>query len=148
MSNMKWHFSRYNPTVFRKTLTVRAPAKGLHMITADVARLVEESGVQEGMCHLFLQHTSAGLIIQENYDPDVRTDLENFFDKLAPQGKYLHSLEGPDDMPSHIKSVLNNVSLSIPVQDGKLSMGTWQGIYLWEHREKPEPRHVVVSVVS
>lgn len=131
-----------------RSITVRAPRRGLHEITDEVARVVAEGGVRDGMCTLFIRHTSASLIVQENYDPSARVDLERFLDRLAPDGAswMSHTLEGPDDMPSHIKSVLTQVSLSIPVQDGKLALGTWQGIYLWEHRTQPSPREVMVSV--
>jgi secondary thiamine-phosphate synthase enzyme len=100
------------------------------------------------MCTLFIRHTSASLIIQENYDPTAREDLERFLDRLVPEGAswMTHTLEGPDDMPSHIKSVLTQVSLSIPVSGGRLALGTWQGIYLWEHRDHPTPREILVSV--
>ena len=131
------------------TLTVRAPRRGLHEITGPVARAVSDSGAQDGMCTLFIRHTSASLIIQENYDPSAREDLERFLDRLVPEGAswMTHTLEGPDDMPSHIKSVLTQVSLSIPVSSGRLALGTWQGIYLWEHRDHPSPREILVSVI-
>jgi secondary thiamine-phosphate synthase enzyme len=127
---------------------MKPPRRGLHMITAEVAKIVEQSGVKDGLCNLFIQHTSASLIINENYDPDVRTDLEAFMDRLAPDGDpmFRHTIEGPDDMPSHIKMALTQVSLTIPVQNGKLALGTWQGIYLWEHRTRPSPRTVLVTV--
>ena len=130
-------------------VTVRAPRRGLHEITAEVEREVGKSGVRDGLCNLFIRHTSASLIVQENYDPSARHDLEAFLDRLVPENAsyYKHTLEGPDDMPSHIKSVLTQVSLSIPVMGGKLALGTWQGIYLWEHRDQPTPREVLVSVV-
>lgn len=131
-----------------QALTVRAPKRGLHDITDQVARIVSKGGVEEGMCTLFIRHTSASLIIQENYDPSARVDLETFMDRLAPDGAswMTHTLEGDDDMPSHIKSVLTQVSLSIPILGGKLALGTWQGIYLWEHRDQPTPREILVSV--
>ncbi len=134
--------------MFRRTLAVRAPRRGLHMITSDVAEVVRESGVREGMCNLFLQHTSASLVLNENYDPSVRVDLEAHLSRLAPEDAphYTHTLEGSDDMPSHIKAALTPVSLSIPVAAGKLAMGTWQGIYLWEHRDDPSPRRLVITV--
>jgi secondary thiamine-phosphate synthase enzyme len=113
-----------------------------------VARVVSESGIETGVCHLFLQHTSASLIISENADPTVQKDLEAFFDRLAPEGApyYRHTTEGPDDMPSHIKSVLTGVSLNLPVVHGSLALGTWQGIYLWEHRDHPPARNIVISL--
>lgn len=134
-------------SVTTHTLTVRAPRRGLQDITDQVARLVSKSGVSSGMCNLFIRHTSASLIVQENYDPSARVDLETFLDRLVPDGAswMTHTLEGDDDMPSHIKSVLTQVSLSIPILDGKLALGTWQGIYLWEHRDHPTPREILVS---
>jgi len=132
-----------------RELTVRAPRRGLHDITSRVAAVVESGGVRDGLCTLFIRHTSASLIVQENYDPSARKDLEAFLDRLVPEDRasYTHTLEGPDDMPSHIKSVLTQVSLSIPIVDGKLALGTWQGIYLWEHRDHPTPREVLVTIL-
>jgi len=129
-------------------LTVRAPRKGLQDITEQVSRIVARGGVTSGMCTLFIRHTSASLIIQENYDPSARVDLETFMERLVPENApwITHTLEGDDDMPSHIKSVLTQVSVSIPILDGKLALGTWQGIYLWEHRDRPTPREILVSV--
>ena len=134
--------------VTTQSLTVRTPPRGLQDITGDVARLVAKAGVSNGLCTLFIRHTSASLIIQENYDPSARVDLETFMDRLVPEGAswMTHTLEGDDDMPSHIKAVLTQVSLTIPILDGKLALGTWQGIYLWEHRDHPTPREVLVSV--
>ncbi|MBI3855245.1 MAG: YjbQ family protein [Planctomycetes bacterium] len=134
--------------VTTQVLTVRAPRRGLQDITDQIARVVAKGGVATGMCTLFIRHTSASLIIQENYDPSARVDLETFMDRLVPEGAswITHTLEGHDDMPSHIKSVLTQVSLSIPILDGKLALGTWQGIYLWEHRDHPSPREILVSI--
>src|SRR6185436_284508 len=134
--------------VSTQTVTVRAPRRGLHDITGPIARVVSGSGLQTGMCTLFIRHTSASLIIQENYDASARADLETFLDRLVPEGAswITHTLEGDDDMPSHIKSVLTQVSLSIPILEGKLALGTWQGIYLWEHRDHPTPREILVSI--
>jgi secondary thiamine-phosphate synthase enzyme len=131
-----------------RTLSIRAPRRGLHEITEAVAGAVGESRVATGVCSLFIRHTSASLIVQENYDPSARRDLEAFLDRLVPEDApwITHTLEGPDDMPSHIKSVLTQVSLTIPVEGGKLALGTWQGIYLWEHRDHPTPREIVVRV--
>ena len=136
------------PAVSTQVLTVRAPRRGLQDITDQVARLVSKAGLAQGLCTLFIRHTSASLIIQENYDPSARVDLETFMDRLVPEGAawITHTLEGDDDMPSHIKSVLTQVSLSIPILDGKLALGTWQGIYLWEHRDHPTPREILVSI--
>ena len=136
--------------VTTQVLTVRAPRRGLQDITDQVARIVAKSGVPSGMCTLFIRHTSASLIIQENYDPSARVDLETFLDRLVPDGAswMTHTLEGDDDMPSHIKSVLTQVSLSIPILDGKLALGTWQGIYLWEHRTHPHSRRVALHFIG
>lgn len=133
-----------------ESLTVRAPRKGLQDITGEIATLVAKGGVANGLCTLFIRHTSASLIIQENYDPSARHDLETFMERLVPENAswITHTLEGDDDMPSHIKSVLTQVSLSIPILDGKLALGTWQGVYLWEHRDHPTPREILVSIYA
>ena len=135
--------------VTTQVLTIRAPRRGLRDITGEVAQLVAKAKVADGLCTLFIRHTSASLIIQENYDPSARVDLETFMDRLVPEGAswMTHTLEGDDDMPSHIKSVLTQVSLSVPILDGKLALGTWQGIYLWEHRDHPTPREILVTVI-
>jgi secondary thiamine-phosphate synthase enzyme len=135
-------------SIATKSLSIRAPRRGLHEITADVARIVEQAGITEGLCTVFIRHTSASLIIQENADPSARRDLETFLDRLVPERAswVTHDAEGDDDMPSHIKAVLTQVSLSIPILGGELALGTWQGVYLWEHRDRPTPRQIVVSV--
>ena len=117
-------------------------------ITPQVEKAVRAAKVEEGLCVVFLQHTSASLLIQENADPSARADLEKWLNRLVPERDphFTHTLEGPDDMPSHIKAALTAVTLSIPVFDGKLALGTWQGIYLWEHRRSPHTRSVVVYV--
>jgi secondary thiamine-phosphate synthase enzyme len=137
-----------NGATTSRVLTLQAPRRGLHDITGEVEAAVAASGVQDGLCHLFLRHTSASLIIQENADPSARRDLETFMQRLVPDGAswMTHTLEGPDDMPSHIKSVLTQASLSVPILGGRLGLGTWQGIYLWEHRVRPTPRELVVTV--
>ncbi len=134
--------------MFSRRLRIQAPRRGLCEITGDVAGVVGESGVISGICNIFVQHTSACLIISENADPTARVDLEAFLDRLVPENDplYRHTLEGADDMPSHIKSVLTNVSLCIPVARGALALGTWQGIYLWEHRDRAPARTLIVSV--
>ncbi len=134
--------------VATQSLTVRAPRKGLHDITLQVSKIVAKTGRSAGMCTLFIRHTSASLIIQENYDPSARIDLETFMERLVPENAawITHTLEGVDDMPSHIKAVLTQVSLSIPILDGALALGTWQGIYLWEHRDHPTSREILVSL--
>lgn len=121
---------------------------GLHEFTREVERVVARSEVREGLCTLFVQHTSASLMIQENADPTARADLERWLARLVPEGDsfYTHTLEGPDDMPAHIKSALTATTLSIPIDEGKLVLGTWQGIHLWEHRQRPGPRTVVVQI--
>jgi secondary thiamine-phosphate synthase enzyme len=131
-----------------KHLTVEISGQGLHEITDRVAAVVREAGLQEGLCTLFVQHTSASLLIQENADPAVRRDLEHWFNRLAPENDplYTHQNEGPDDMPGHIKSALPATHLSIPVSGGRLALGTWQGIYLWEHRRARGARKLVVHL--
>lgn len=131
-----------------KHLSINIPGQGLHEITDRIEAAVREAGVQEGLCTLFVQHTSASLLIQENADPAVRRDLEHWFNRLAPENDplYTHRNEGPDDMPGHIKSALTATQLSIPVSGGHLTLGTWQGIYLWEHRHKRGARRIVVHL--
>ena len=128
---------------------VRTSGAGLHEFTDEVVRFVRDSGVREGLLTLFVQHTSCSLVVQENADPDVRRDLQEFFRRLIPSSddpsmRWLtHTTEGPDDMPAHIKAALTAVSLSIPVSAGRLVLGTWQGIYLFEHRDRAQTRRVV-----
>jgi len=132
--------------VDRLALDVRG--QGLHEFTHQVQEIVQQSGVREGLCTLFVQHTSASLLIQENADPSARLDLERWLNRLVPEEDplYTHTLEGPDDMPAHIKAALTATSLSVPVQHGRLGLGTWQGIYLWEHRHASGHRVVLVHV--
>ena len=129
-------------------LQVRAPRRGLFEFTADVRRWVAKQTISAGMLTLFCRHTSASLLIQENAAPAVRRDMEKFFDDLAPEGAglYEHDDEGPDDMPAHLKTALTQVQLSVPVMDGKLMLGTWQGIYLFEHRDHPSARDIVAHL--
>jgi secondary thiamine-phosphate synthase enzyme len=129
-------------------IEIRSPGQGLHEITDRVERAVAELGVRDGLCTVFVQHTSASLTIQENADPSARRDLEAWLNRLVPERDphFTHVAEGPDDMPSHIKAALTATSLSIPVVDGRLGLGTWQGIYLWEHRRAPHTRRVLVHV--
>jgi secondary thiamine-phosphate synthase enzyme len=131
-----------------KVLHLKTKGQGLHEITDEIIRLVVSTEVREGLCTLFIQHTSASLTIQENADPSARRDLETWLNRLVPEDDplYTHTTEGPDDMPSHIKAILTSTSLSIPVLDGRLVLGTWQGIYLWEHRKRPHQRTVIVHV--
>ncbi len=131
-----------------KTLNVHTPRQGLFDFTPQVAGYIHESGISEGLCTLFIQHTSASLVIQENADPSAKRDLERWLNRLVPEGDslYSHTLEGADDMPAHIKAALTATSLSIPILNGQLALGTWQGIYLWEHRRQGGWRTVVVHV--
>ncbi len=131
-----------------RTLSVQVRQQGLHDITALVTDLVRAADLAEGLCTLFIQHTSASLLIQENYDPSARRDLERWLNRLVPENDpiYTHTLEGGDDMPAHIKAALTASSLSIPVVDGRLALGTWQGIFLWEHRHQVGRRKIVVHM--
>ena len=133
-------------TVERLRISVRG--QGLHEFTEQVQKVVTSAGISEGICTVFIQHTSASLTIQENADPSARRDLEQWLNRLVREGDpiFTHTLEGEDDMPSHIKSALTATSLSIPVVGARLALGTWQGIYLWEHRHAPGRRNVVVHV--
>ncbi len=133
-----------------RELSVSTRGRGFHDITDEVQRIVSESGAEEGLCTVFLHHTSASLILCENADPDVRRDLETFFSRLVKDGDpmFRHDMEGPDDMPAHVRTVLTQNSLSIPVKNGSASLGTWQGIYVWEHRTSPHRRRVTVSVLA
>lgn len=130
-------------------LAVRAERAGLHDITERVRAVVRRSGVRDGLCTVFVQHTSASLLIQENADPSARRDLEAWLDRLVPEDDplYTHRAEGPDDMPAHVKAALTAVSLAIPIVDGELALGTWQGICLWEHRHRAPQRSVLVHVL-
>jgi secondary thiamine-phosphate synthase enzyme len=129
-------------------LSVETKGRGTYDITRRVAEAVAEAGVDTGLCNLFIVHTSASLMLCENADPDVRRDLETFMEDLVPDGdpRFVHVAEGPDDMPAHVRSVLTHTSLSVPVSRGRLALGTWQGIYVWEHRTAPHRRRVVVTI--
>jgi secondary thiamine-phosphate synthase enzyme len=129
-------------------LTVETDGQGLHEITDAVVSAVHAAKLEEGLCTVFVQHTSASIIIQENADPSARRDLEQWLNRLVKEHDphFTHTAEGPDDMPSHIKAALTATSVAIPIMDGTLALGTWQGIYLWEHRKRPHTRHVVVHV--
>jgi secondary thiamine-phosphate synthase enzyme len=131
-----------------KKIHINAPRQGLFMITDEIDAAVRQSGVSEGLCTLFVQHTSASLIIQENADPSARRDLENWLNRLVQEDDplYTHTQEGADDMPAHIKSVLTATSLAIPIDGGRLALGTWQGIYLWEHRHYGGRRSIVIHI--
>lgn len=133
-----------------ETLTLNITGQGLHSFTGHVQKLVREAKIQEGLCTLFIQHTSASLLIQENYDSSAQYDLENWLNRLVPENDplYTHTLEGPDDMPAHIKAALTATSLGIPILSGQLALGQWQGIYLWEHRHFAGERRVIVHIGS
>jgi secondary thiamine-phosphate synthase enzyme len=131
-------------------LRIKAPKRGLHEFTDEVRRWVGQQNVSSGLLTLFCRHTSASLLIQENAAPAVRRDLQKFFDELAPEGAglYEHDDEGPDDMPAHLKTALTQVQLSVPVMGGQLMLGTWQGIYLFEHRDRPSAREIVLHLAG
>jgi secondary thiamine-phosphate synthase enzyme len=137
-------------TVHTATFTVRTHGKGTTEITREVAGIVTSSGVRNGTVTIFVRHTSASLVIMENADPSARRDLEMFFDKLVPENTpwFIHTQEGPDDMPSHIRMALTRTSEVIPVIDGRMTLGTWQGIFLFEHRRDPHRREIAVSVIG
>jgi secondary thiamine-phosphate synthase enzyme len=131
------------------TLSVDTNGRGLVEITQEAQRFVTGAGAAEGTLLLYIRHTSASLVIQENADPDVRTDLIAALDRLAPVGAgWVHDVEGPDDMPAHVKSMLTGVSLAVPVMAGRLALGTWQGVYLAEHRERPHRREIVLQFLG
>jgi len=133
---------------YQTTINIKTTGKCLHKITSKVESIVAQSGVERGLCTVFIRHTSASLIIQENADPDVLTDLSNFLKKLVPEDRslYVHNAEGPDDMPAHIRSVLTKTSEQIPIDRGQLMLGTWQGIYVWEHRDRAHSRELVIHI--
>jgi secondary thiamine-phosphate synthase enzyme len=134
-------------THHQEVFKVKTQGKSLQKITSQIQDIVAQSQIKTGLCSVFVRHTSASLIIQENADPDVLKDLSNFFAKLVPEsGKYIHSTEGSDDMPAHIRSALTSTSEQIPIANGKLVLGTWQGIYLWEHRQYSHQRQIVVHL--
>jgi len=141
MPPMDWH---------KTTFEIATHGKGLHDITETVRAQLRAWDVKEGMCFLFLQHTSASLVLSENWDPTARADLETFMERIVPERDawYTHDLEGPDDATSHIRSMLTDVSVTIPVDGGKLLLGTWQGIYVFEHRASPHRRKVLMRVLE
>ena len=138
---MNWH---------KTTLEVRTSGKGLYEVSAAIREQLRAWQVDEGMCYLYLQHTSASLLITESWDPSARADLETFMEKLAPEGErwYTHTLEGADDATSHIRSMITDVSITIPIDNGDLSLGQWQGVYIFEHRKRPHRRRVLMRVLS
>ncbi len=133
---------------FVEEFTITPQTTGLNEITPSIAALVAEAGVENGLCTIFIRHTSASLLIQENADPTAASDLEGWFNRVVPEGDplYQHTAEGPDDMPAHIKTALTATSLSIPIMNGRLALGTWQGIYLFEHRRQMSARRIVVHI--
>tara|TARA_B100000965_G_C18899472_1_gene459633 strand:+ start:62 stop:478 length:417 start_codon:yes stop_codon:yes gene_type:complete len=135
--------------VFQTLLEIQTSPKSFIDITKLVQDCLNSTEVSNGVCHLFIKHTSASLVIQENYDPSVRQDFETIFSKLAPEDfPYVHNMEGKDDMPAHIRSALTSTSESVPVVNGKLSLGTWQGIYVWEHRDQSHIRNVTICLIG
>ena len=133
---------------FQETVSISTRGRGTYGLSEQVARVVRASGVKTGLCHVFVQHTSASLMLCENADPTVRRDLEAFMSRMVRDGDpiFEHTAEGADDMPAHVRTVLTHSSLSIPVQEGRCALGTWQGVYLWEHRQAPHRRYVSVTV--
>ena len=136
--------------MYQTAIELPTRGRGSYEITDRVAAAVREAGVDIGLCNVFTTHTSASLMICENADPDVRRDLETFMRDLAPDGdpRFVHTAEGPDDMPAHVRSVLTQSDLTIPIKDGELALGTWQGVFLWEHRRQGHRRRVLVTVQS
>ena len=135
---------------FKGEVRVETRGKGLYPITDQISPLIQKWGILEGICHLYIQHTSASLVISESYDPSARLDLESFMEHLVPEGEawHRHTLEGRDDSPSHMRSMITSTSLSIPVDDGQLALGTWQGVYLFEHRIRSHQRSVLVRCLK
>lgn len=134
--------------IVRDELRVETKGRGTHDLSSDVQRIVSTSGIDTGMCHIFICHTSASLMLCENADPAVMRDLETFMSRQVPDGDpmFTHRAEGPDDMPAHVRSILTQSDLNLPVVDGRCALGTWQGVYLWEHRHAPHSRRVIVTV--
>lgn len=134
--------------MFQETLEFTTRGRGTSDITREIQDLVARSGVSTGLCHVFVQHTSASLVLCENADPDVRADLEGWLAHQVPDGdpRYRHDMEGPDDMPAHIRAILTNMDLTLPVTSGRCALGTWQGVFLYEHRRQGHRRRVVVTV--
>lgn len=135
---------------FQHSLTIRTTGRGLREITREIADMVQTSDIRSGICQVFIRHTSASLLISENADPDVLRDLETAFSGLVTDGdrRFVHRAEGPDDMSAHVRSALTQTDLAIPIVDGRLALGTWQGIFLWEHRYKAHQRQLLISVLG
>ncbi len=134
--------------VVQKILTTGSRGRGTYLLTREIQQLVAASGITTGLCHLFLRHTSASLILCENADPDVRSDLEGFMGRLVQDGDplFAHRDEGPDDMSAHIRTILSGPEMTLPVKNGRADLGTWQGVYLWEHRTHPHQRSITVTL--
>ena len=132
----------------QQELLISTQGRGTYPITRDVQDIVSNSGIRVGMCHLFIRHTSASLMLCENADPAVMVDLETFMQRQVPDGDpmFTHTAEGPDDMPAHVRSILTQSDLNLPITDGRCAVGTWQGIYLWEHRYQPHKRKVTITL--
>lgn len=136
--------------MFSRKMTVSTPGRGSVDVTHDIQQIVSDSGIEQGLCHIFVHHTSASLMLCENADPTVRADLDRFMARLVPDGDPLfeHTDEGPDDMPAHIRTILTSTGLSIPVLNNRCDLGVWQGVYLWEHRRHGYRRSITVSILS
>jgi secondary thiamine-phosphate synthase enzyme len=142
------HGDRTSKMYQQKTFSIATNGRGTYDIDDQVAHIVEKSGIAVGLCHVFCHHTSASLILCENADPTVRRDLEAFMARLAPDGDpmFKHDMEGPDDMPAHVRTIVTQTGLTVPITNGRLSLGTWQGIFLWEHRTQSHRRRITVTV--
>jgi secondary thiamine-phosphate synthase enzyme len=129
-------------------LSLSTDGQGLYEFTRELESWIDQKDMSAGVCHLFIKHTSCSLTIQENADPSARADLENWLNRLVPENDplYTHTMEGPDDMPAHIKAILTNVSVTIPIVNGRLALGTWQGVYLWEHRHQSHRRQIIAHI--
>lgn len=136
--------------MFSSKISIHTPGRGSTDVTRNIQKIVKDSGIKDGLCHVFVHHTSASLMLCENADPTVRADLDRFMARLVPDGDPLfkHKDEGPDDMPAHIRTILTSTGLSIPVLNGRCDLGVWQGIYLWEHRTHSHHRSITVSILS
>ncbi len=134
----------------QKIFNIQTQGRGTYDISAELNLYVRESGIRHGLCHCFIHHTSASLILCENADPDVRHDLETFMSKLVPDGDpmFIHVNEGEDDMPAHVRSVLTQAGISLPITDGRPGLGTWQSLYLWEHRLNPQQRQITLTLIA
>jgi secondary thiamine-phosphate synthase enzyme len=134
--------------ISQQQFNVETPGRGISDISREIQAIVDQSGIRTGLCHVFIKHTSASLMLCENADPDVLRDMESFMQREVPDGDpiFTHTAEGPDDMPAHVRSVLTSSDLTLPVSDGRCALGTWQGVFLWEHRHAPHHRSVLVTV--